>query len=289
MKVSGFTFVRNAVSLGFPAVESIRSVLPICDEFVVNIGKGGDGTLELIKSLGEPKIRILETRWNERMQVRGFVYGQQKTIAQYSCTGDWAFYLEADEVLHEDDLDNVYKSMEGHLMNPEVEALVFDYLHFYGNHQTYLDSPAWYRRAPRIIRNSIRSFAPDGLFWVVLDSNKKGRYPRAALSGARIFHYGWVRSEEQMKEKSRQVSKYWEGAAAPGEIRYADVDPRILREFKGTHPAIMGQWLPPEAVPFKPSPGYRLSSRDRRQRIKMSIEKLFGLDLSKRHYRLVSG
>lgn len=288
MKVSGFTFIRNAVSLGFPAVESIRSVLPICDEFVVNVGKGDDGTLELIMSLGEPKIRIIETTWNERMQVRGFVYGQQKTIAQYSCTGDWAFYLEADEVVHEDELDKVYRSMERNLDNPVVEALVFDYLHFYGNHATYLDSPAWYRRAPRIIRNSIRSFAPDGLFWVVLDSNKKGRYPRAALADARIFHYGWVRSEEQMKEKSRQVSKYWEGAS-PGDINYADVDPRILREFTGTHPAVMAGWLPPEPAPFEPNRAYTLSRRDRRQRMKMSIERMLGVDMSKKHYRLVAG
>jgi len=287
MKVSAFTFIRNAVALGFPAVESIRSVLPICDEFIVNVGEGDDGTMELIRSLGEPKVKILETRWNDLMQVRGFVYGQQKTIAQYSCTGDWAFYLEADEVVHEDDLDSIYRSMERHLENPEVEALVFDYLHFYGNHVTYLDSPAWYRRAPRIIRNSIRSYAPDGLFWVVLDSNKRGRYPRAALARARIFHYGWVRSEEQMNEKSRQVSKYWEGAQ-PLEINYADMDGAILKAFTGSHPAVMKQWLPGEPVPFEPNPDYLLSGRDRRQRLKMAFERALGVDFSKRHYRLVA-
>jgi len=286
MKVSGFTFIRNAQALGFPAVESIRSVLPICDEFIVNVGVGDDGTLELIRSLGEPKIKIIETRWNDLMQVRGFVYGQQKTIAHYSCTGDWAFYLEADEVVHEDDLDSIYKSMERHLENPTVETLVFDYLHFYGNHVTCLDSPAWYRRAPRIIRNSIRSYAPDGLFWVVLDSNKRGRYPRAALAGARIFHYGWVRSEEQMNEKSRQVSKYWEGAQ-PHEINYADVDRAILKEFRGSHPAVMKDWLPVEPEHFEPNPDYVLSGRDRRQRVKMAFERALGIDLGKRHYRLV--
>lgn len=287
MKVSAFTFIRNARTLGFPAVESIRSVLPICDEFIVNVGEGDDGTLEMIRSLNEPKVRIIETRWNERMQARGFVYGQQKTIAHYSCTGDWAFYLEADEVVHEKDLDNIHKSMERHLDNPEVEALVFDYLHFYGNHMTYLDSPAWYRRAPRIIRNSIRTYAPDGLFWVVLETNKKGRYPRAALAGANIYHYGWVRSEEQMNEKSRQVSRYWEGAA-PKDINYADVDPVILKRFTGTHPAVMEGWLPGEPVPFAADPDYRLNKRDRRQRLKMAVERAFGLDLSKRHFRLVA-
>ena len=288
MKVSAFTFIRNAVTLGFPAVESIRSVLPICDEFVVNVGQSDDGTLELIRSLGEPKIRIIESRWNERMQVKGFVYAQQTAIAQYNCTGDWAFYLQGDEVVHEDELKTIHASMERHLGNPEVEALVFNYLHFYGNHATYLDSPGWYRSEARIIRNTIRSISPsDGLFWTVLDTNRKGHYPKAAMTGARIFHYGWVRSEEQMREKSRQVSKYWEGGD-PYEISYADIDPQILREFTGTHPAVMKGWLPAEPVPFAPNPSYRLSRRDRRYRLKMALERLFGLDMSKKHYRIVA-
>lgn len=288
MKVSAFTFIRNVVKLGFPAVESIRSVLPIVDEFVVNIGQSEDGTMELIKSLNEPKIKILDTRWNDRMLVKGFVYGQQKTIAQFNCTGDWAFYLEADEIVHESELDKVYHSMERHLGNPEVEALVFDYYHFYGNHATYLDSPAWYRRAPRVIRNTIRSFAPGGLYWIVLDTNKKGRYPRAALADAHIYHYGWVRSEEQMRAKSESVSKFWDGKA-PSDVNYGNIDPVILREFKGAHPKVMEGWLPKEPTPFSPDPSYRISSRERRHRLQLKLERALGIDTCKKHYRLVAG
>lgn len=285
MKVSGFTFIRNAVKLGFPAVESIRSILPICDEFVVNVGESEDGTLELIKSMGEPKVRILSTPWNERMKVKGFVYGQQKTIAHFNCTGDWAFYLEGDEVVHEDDLGNIYSSMERHLGNPRIEALVFDYVHFYGNHMTYLDSPAWYRRAPRVIRNTIRAFAPGGLYFIVLTGNKRGRYPLAAHARGRIFHYGWVRSEEQMDEKRRQVQKYWNKENRV--ISYAEVDPLIINKFEGTHPAVMKNWLPREPAPFEPSPDYRLSKRDKRQRLKMKLERLLSRDLSKKHFTLI--
>lgn len=287
MKISGFTFVRNAVKLGYPAVQSIKSVLPICDEFIVNVGESEDGTLEYIKSINDPKIKILSTKWNENMQVKGFVYGQQKTIAHFNCTGDWAFYLECDEVVHEEDLDRVYGSMQRHLNNPKVEALVFDYIHFYGNHRTYLDSPAWYRRAPRIIRNTIRAFAPGGLYFVVLTENKKGRYPMAALANARIYHYGWVRSETQMNEKSRQVQKFW--SKQHGGISYADVDPAILREFKGTHPAVMKDWLPETPAPFKVNKDYKLTKRDIRQRWKMRAERLFGINLSKKHFKLVDG
>ena len=223
--------------------------------------------------------------WNDGMKDRGFVYGQQKTIAHYNCTGDWSFYLVADEVLHESELDNVHSAMKRHLDNPRVEALVFDYHHFYGNHATVLDSPAWYRRAPRIIRNTIRTFSPDGLFFIVLDRNKRGRYPRAALANAHVYHYGWVRSEEQMNLKSRQVQKYWGKQHA--EISYADVDPAILREFTGSHPAVMKGWLPSEPAPFAPDPGYRLSMKDRKYRLKRRAEDVLGLDLSRKHFRLI--
>jgi glycosyltransferase involved in cell wall biosynthesis len=163
MKVSAFTFIRNGEMLGYPFIESIQSALPIVDEFVIAVGKSEDQTLERIRSIHSDKIRIIETEWNEVMQDRGFVYAQQKMIAQFNCTGDWAFYLEGDEVLHEKDLNTIQDTMQRHLNNPEVEALYFDYYHFYGKPDQL--GIAGYRRAPRIIRNSIRNYSPDGLFF----------------------------------------------------------------------------------------------------------------------------
>ena len=149
MKVSGFTFLRNGVKLGYPFAESIRSILPLVDEFVIALGPSDDGTEERVRAIGDPKIRIIPTTWNERIQpdysIRGFVYGQQKSIALFNCTGDWAFYLEGDELVHEDDLPKIRAAMERHLNHPRVEALIFDYLHFYGNGHTYAWSPRWYR------------------------------------------------------------------------------------------------------------------------------------------------
>ena len=112
MKISGFTFIRNGTLLGYPFIQSILSALPICDEFIVAVGDSEDDTLERIKAIGSEKIRIISTQWNEKMQDRGFVYAQQKMIAQYNCNGDWAFYLEGDEILHEDDLPKIRAAME---------------------------------------------------------------------------------------------------------------------------------------------------------------------------------
>src|SRR5438445_11740845 len=110
MKVSGFTFIRNAVRYDYQVVESIRSILPSVDEFIVNVGQCEDGTLGLIRSNGEPKIRIVESVWDETLRKDGLIYAQQTNIALAQCTGDWAFYLQADEVLHEKDYERIQKA-----------------------------------------------------------------------------------------------------------------------------------------------------------------------------------
>jgi len=285
LKVSGFTFIKNGEMLGYPFIESIKSILPIVDEFVINIGESEDNTLELIKAINEPKIRIIQSKWNDKMKDRGYVYGQQKMIAQFNCTGDWAFYLEGDEVVHEDDLPKIKAAMEKHLLDDEVEALIFDYYHFYGNANTYLWSPGWYRKAPRIIKNSIRSYAPDGLFWLVLDKNKVGRYPKAAHTNAKMYHYGWVRSEEQMNLKSEKVQQYWNKKHE--KINYSNIDSQILTKFEGTHPLIMQNWIPKTQELFQANKDYVLSKKEKKHRIMLKLESLFVLELSKKHYKLV--
>jgi hypothetical protein len=285
MKVSGFTFIKNGQILGYPFLQSIQSILPIVDEFVINVGESEDDTLALIQSIENEKIRIIESKWNDSMQDRGYVYGQQKMIAQFNCTGDWAFYVEGDEVYHEDDLDKIKASMRTHLENPNIEALIFDFYHFYGNANTYLDSPGWYRSEARIIKNSVRSYAPDGLFWLVLDSNKKGRYPWAKHTGVNCYHYGWVRGEDEMNLKSEKVQKYWGGK--PVKIDYSQMDQSIIKQFNGTHPIIVQDWLPSAEGVFQVDPKYTLTKKQKKHLLITKLEKLFGLELSKKHFKLV--
>lgn len=285
MKISGFTFIKNGQILGYPFIQSIKSVLPIVDEFIVNVGESEDNTLEMIRLIKNEKIRIIESKWNEEMQDRGYVYGQQKMIAQFNCSGDWAFYVEGDEVYHEGELEMIKKSMELHLNDPNVEALVVDFKHFYGNANSILNSKGWYKTEARIIKNSIRSYAPDGLFWIILNSNKRGRYPKAKHTGASCFHYGWVRSEEQMNLKSTKVNKYW--GSEPIKVDYMQMDQKIIELFEGTHPQVMHDWLPKEKGLFKTDPDYKLTSRQKKHRLLKKFESFFGLDLSKKHFKLV--
>ena len=290
MKVSGFTFLRNGHQMGYPFVESIRSILPIVDEFVVALGPSADRTEEMVRGISDPKIRIIATHWNERIRsdysVKGFVYGQQKSIALFNCTGDWAFYLEADEVIHENDLPKIRAAMEHYLDDERVEALAFDYLHFYGNANTYAWSPRWYRTETRILRNTIPAWGPEGLFFVVLDTHKRGRYPRAAHTGATIYHYGWVRTEAQLKLRKESVAKYWTDKPQASVI-YAEIDPQTLHQFTGTHPKLIQSWLSPAEGLFQANPNHKLTRREKKHRAMLKLERWFGLRFNKKHYRLV--
>jgi glycosyl transferase family 2 len=289
VKVSGFTFLRNVQKLGYPFVASIRSILPIVDEFVVALGSSDDETEKLLREIADPKIRIIPTEWNERIRsdysVKGFVYGQQKSIALFNCTGDWAFYLEADEVVHERDLPRIRAAMERHLDDERVEALAFDYIHFYGNRNTYAWSPRWYRSEVRILRNTIPAWGPEGLFFVVLNTHKKGRYPRAAHTGATIYHYGWLKTQDQLNLRKQAVAKFWTDQA-PVPAAPANIDPKTLHPFTGSHPMAVQDWLPPGDGLFTANPHYQLSARDKKHRLMLRLERWFGFSFSKKHYRL---
>ena len=287
MKISGFTFLRNGQKLGYPFVESIRSILPLVDEFVVALGPCDDDTEAMLRSIGDSKIRIIPTAWNEHIRndysVKGFVYGQQKSIALFNCTGEWAFYLEADEVIHENDLPKIRAAMEKHFPDERVEALAFDYLHFYGNANTYAWTPRFYRSEVRVIRNTIPAWASEGLFFNVVVGHKKSRYPCAAHTGATIYHYGWVRSEEQMNRKAAAIDKYWVNTPSPA-VDYSKVDAAILRRFSGTHPNVIQAWLPRADGIFRADPDHELSSREKKHRLMLKLESWFGFRFNKKHY-----
>ena len=148
--------------------------------------------------------------------------------------------------------------MEKHLNDERVEALAFDYLHFYGNKNTIAWSPGWYRSEVRIIRNTIPAWSSEALFFNVVASHKQSRYPRAAHTGATIYHYGWVRSEAQMNLKSGATHKYWENKPAD-KVDYSKIDPAALKLFSGTHPKVVQDWLPAADGIFQADPNHQLT------------------------------
>lgn len=242
MKVAGFTFIRNAVKFDYPIKEAILSVLPLCDEFVVCLGNSDDETETLIRSIGDSRIRIIHSVWDDSLRQGGRVLSVEtdKALDAVSPDCDWAFYIQADEVLHEKYLGPVRHSMEKWVDHPEVEGLLFDYLHFYATYDFLGDSRRWYRNEIRIIRNDkrIRSWKDAQGF------RKEGRKMNVKKADAAIFHYGWVKSPNKQQEKQRFFHRLWHSdekvRAMTGEsavFDYSRVD--SLKRFTGTHPTVM--------------------------------------------------
>lgn len=241
MRISGFTFVRNAIDLYYPVVESITSILPICDEFIVAAGDSTDGTTELIRSIGDPKIKIIDTIWDRSQFVGGATNAQQTNIALNACTGDWAFYVQADEVVHEDDLPVLVESMRNALDDRRVEGLLFDYLHFYGDYDHCQISHGWYRREVRVVRAGIgvQSWRSAQGF------RRNAEKLHVSASGGRIFHYGWVRPPQRMTRKTHSFVTLHRGQQAAdasipdrdSEFDYGRMYGRV--PFTQSHPAVM--------------------------------------------------
>lgn len=241
IEISGFTFVRNGVQFDYPFEESLRSLLPLVDELVVVVGKGGDETLERVKALAEaePKIRVHESVWDEGLRQGGLILSQQTNLAMSLCRGRWGVYLQADEVLHEDDIGQIRAAIGVAGQFKEVDGLLFDYVHFYGDFFVVNRNPSAYRHEVRAVRlnHGIVSWKDAQGF------RKKTEFGFEKLkvirTGARIFHYGWVRPPEVMKKKTVAMDKlYHADGGGTGENH---IYKRIygLERFAGTHPAVM--------------------------------------------------
>lgn len=196
MKVSGFTIVRNALKYDYPVQEAIRSILPVCDEFIVNVGDSEDGTLELIEGMREPKLKVFNRSWN--MGQGKTVLSEETNWALSQCAGDWAFYIQADEVIHERDLPKIRRCMQKYLSDASVDALRFEWLHFFGSYCRFRDDDGWFQKQDRVIRNNgrIRSIE-DAYAFRYTD----GTPLKSKKTGCFVYHYGWVHEKDMMHAK----------------------------------------------------------------------------------------
>jgi hypothetical protein len=246
MKVCGFTIIRNAENYGYPIKEAIESILPICDHFIVSVGKSEDNTLELIKSIPSDKIEIIETIWDDKLREGGQILAIEtnKAFDVIPEDYDWCFYIQADEAMHEKYLSVVQNEMEKYKDDHNVEGLLFKYIHFYGSFNYYADSRKWYRREIRVIRNdkSIRSFNDAQGF------RKNDKKLQVKLIDAYIYHYGWVRPPSVMHKKMKNFHKLWHSDewiqkkyANSNLYDYSNVD--SIKVFEGTHPLVMKSYI----------------------------------------------
>ncbi|MBK8968063.1 MAG: glycosyltransferase family 2 protein [Saprospiraceae bacterium] len=270
MKVAGFTFIRNALLYDYPVVEAITSILPVCDYFVVAVGKSDDETLDLVRGIADPKIHILETVWDDSLREGGRVLAEEtnKAFDAIPAEYDWCFYIQADECVHEKDLPAIRAGMERWLNDPATDGLLFHYRHFYGSYDYVGVSRRWYRREVRIIRNNkqIRSYrdaqgfrlspaflspallSPGLKAWAKKGWAKKGAGKAEKLHvrqlDAHIHHYGWVKHPAAQQRKQVVFNRLWLPDEKVRELvgdaevyNYAGTEP--LERYDSTHPAVM--------------------------------------------------
>ncbi len=245
MKVTGFTIIRNAVKYDYPVVEAITSILPLCDEFVVAVGKSEDNTLQLVKDIASEKIRIVETVWDDSLREGGrtFAIETDKAFNMISPDTDWAFYIQADEAVHEQYYDTIRQAMVKYKDDKKVDGLLFHYKHFYGSYDYVGESWQWYRREIRIIRNDKNIFSYRDAQGFRKKPNEK---LNVKLIDAFIYHYGWVKDPRAMQNKQQDWNKFYhndqwisQNVAKAEQFDYSNIDSLDL--FKETHPRVMTQ------------------------------------------------
>ncbi|MCB0696307.1 MAG: glycosyltransferase family 2 protein [Chitinophagaceae bacterium] len=290
MKVTGFTFIRNAITYDYPIEEAIRSILPLCDEFVIAVGKSTDGTLAMIQMIDPAKIRIIETEWDDSLRTGGRVLAVEtdKAYAAVSDDTDWCFYIQGDEIVHEKYLDTIRAGMERWKDDKNVDGLLFHYEHFYGSYDYVGTSTRWYPYEIRIVRknNSIFSYRDAQGF-------RKGNDEKlnVKLLDAYIYHYGWVKDPRTMQRKQEIFHKLWHDdewveknvVKAEAFDYTADID--AVKKFTGTHPAVMQDRISRSNWAFDYDISFNRMSL--KERLKQFADKKLGLNFSYKNYRIV--
>ncbi len=245
MKVAGVTFIRNAIKYDYPIIEAITSILPICDEFIVLVGNSEDDTLQIVQSIQSSKIKIYHSIWDDRLREGGKVLADEtnKALDLVSKDTTWCFYLQSDECVHEKYLPIIKDAMEKHQFNTNVDGLLFNYVHFYGNYNYYGNSPLWYFQEIRIVRNdsAIRSYQ-DAQGFRKRDNKKLN----VKLIAAEIFHYGWVKPPLKQQAKQFAFHKLWhnddwlnQNIHQTEVYDYSNID--SVKPFTETHPEVYQQ------------------------------------------------
>jgi hypothetical protein len=290
MKVTGFTFIRDAVKFDYPIVEAISSILPLCDDFVVAVGNSDDNTEELVRNTDRNKIRIINTIWDDSPEMktggRVFAVETDKAFREIADDADWAFYIQGDEVVHEKYLDMIHDSMEKWKEDRNVDGLLFNYKHFYGSYDYIGISPKWYRNEIRVIRNdkSIYSFR-DAQGFRKTENRKLNVKPVDAF----IYHYGWVKEPEVMMRKVKNASEFYEEMARiqktgnSNAFDYSAID--ALSPFRDSHPRVMEERLKRKNWTFDHDISFnRLSLK---YRGKIFLKKYLGINTFYENYKIV--
>lgn len=294
--ISGLAILRNGVRLDYPFVESIRSAAPICDEFVVVVGKSEDDTLERVRALDVPGLRVIETEWSPRVEPAHCVLAQQTNIGMHQTRGVWCLYLQANDVLHEDALPGLRELAERHADDDEVEAMLFERLTFWADYDHVLACyPDRFKFTARMLRPYIGTHSVrDAMSMAVFDGfSTRGRWPRAVDTGFYSYRYGFVREFQALRDKA-DLAQHAQSWGRPGDdYFFTQHAAQTIRRFHGSHPAVMAERVARFQSTFDlddPRCRRTLNLRERRRLLETRFYQRFGFPRGRNsRYQLLDG
>jgi len=188
-KVSVCFVIRNGLLQGYPFWESLSSALPFADEIVISEGFSTDDTYKYIMKFAEmhgDKVRVFRDDWKRHKSGCGEVITKISNIAMSRCDAEWIYYLQADEVIHEENAPFVRNIATYH--SHEFNAVSFPFYHFIDSWKP-LEKGRAYDEAIRMVKND-KAISLIGDGW-----NFGGAIQPicpAGLSPKPIYHLGWV-------------------------------------------------------------------------------------------------
>ena len=253
MKITAFTYVRNGNKYGYPFAASVKSLLPLVDEYIVVVGDSTDGTREAVVNIGSEKIKIIDTVWDDTMRQGGKIFALQANtgLDNASKNSDWLFHLQADEVIHEKDYGTIKKTLEENLHKKGLDGFLLKFIHFYGDYNHYCPSRRFHQKEIRIVRNNphIRSYKDSMGFRKFnnpADPNEKGEKLKVLQIDASVYHYSWARPPKKQNAKQIEFAKKYIPTddfikgfedKLGDEYGYREYD--YLNTFTATHPSEM--------------------------------------------------
>ncbi len=288
MKVTGFSFIRNAIKYDYPVVEAIKSILPLCDDFIVGVGDSQDDTVSLIQKIDPKKITILKTVWDDSLREGGRVLAVEtnKAIKAIPADSHWAFYIQGDEVMHEQYIDNVRNAMLKYKEQKNVDGLLFNYRHYYGSYDYVGNSYCWYRHEIRVIRNSGNIYSYRDAQGFRKENNQK---LNVKPIDAYIHHYGWVKDLWAMQEKQKEIKKLrhsdeWVAKYVAKSETFDYMNVQSLSLYKGTHPLVMKERV--ERLNWKFDHDISKNRYKIKDIFKLIFEKITGIQLGYKNYKV---
>ncbi len=252
MTLGGSMFIHNSIEFDYCVAESIQSLLDVCDEVSVVDAGSTDGTRAYLDELAKttPKLRITSAPWTPTPG-NGFKWLiKLANLAREQLTTEYHFSLQADEVLHVEDYDEIRE-----FSNRGTDVGFIRRLNFWKDAQHWCHVGG--RDLCRIAPIEVGNVQGDGN----LDNNAPGR---VIYTGIDVYHYGALRHLEPLRKKTaEQEFNVWgvdpmnlpdSGTSLLSKSRkeWDDFYDKDLLPFEGTHPPIMKNWLTERGYKYDP-------------------------------------